>query len=253
MRKRQASSWRAITSVGATLVTVSLIGMVAIAMRPGVRDLLEDSLDEGGGAGWWSGDQPLPEAPPEVPPQAPPAGSADGAIWATAPGGTAPVGAGTLYRYRVDVEAATGLDAATVASVVDYALSHPRGWINDGLAFQRVDAGPVDMVVRLATPSTVDALCAPLQTNGQVSCRNGSNVVLNQLRWQTGVDAYADDIEGYRIVLVNHEVGHLLGHDHAPCPGPGLPAPIMMQVYYTGLEGCRPNIWPYAENGSYVG
>lgn len=239
--------------MGASLITVSLIGLVAISIRPTITDLLKSSRGEVED-GWWSdGSVPAPEVPPEAPPTEP--GTGESAGWAVAPGGTEPVGFGTLYRYRIEVETATGLDAAAVATVVDHALSHPRGWINDGVAFQRVgaDDGPVDMVIRLATPPTVDALCAPLETNGQVSCRNGSDVVLNLVRWETGVDAYAGNIEGYRIVLINHEVGHLLGHEHVTCPGPGRPAPVMMQVYYTGLEGCRPNLWPYTEDGSYIG
>ena len=112
------------------------------------------------------------------------------------------------------------------------------------------------MVVRLATPSTVDRLCAGagLKTNGEVSCRVGSQVVLNQRRWDNGVPAYDGDVASYRILVVNHEVGHRLGNSgHPPCPGAGLPQPVMMQVFYTGLQGCAKNIWPYAEDGTRIG
>jgi hypothetical protein len=174
--------------------------------------------------------------------------------WIVAPGGTEQVGSGQLYRYRVEVEPSTGLDAATVASFVDHVLADPRGWTNTPVAFQRVDSGTVQMVIRLATPATVDRLCAPLQTNGKVSCQNGSYVVLNLARWNEGVSAYAGDVNAYRTLVVNHEVGHRLGHSgHPPCPGPGLPQPVMMQVYYTGLQGCVRNVWPYAEDGTYIG
>ncbi|HEX5994147.1 MAG TPA: DUF3152 domain-containing protein [Jiangellales bacterium] len=233
------------------LVTFSLLTLVAIVARPVVADWLDDHRGEVGDE-WWDGSSAEQDGPPAD--SLPELGSAP---WIVASGGTEPVGSGTLYRYRVEVEQATGLDAGAVADVVDYALGHPRGWTNDGFAFQRVgpdDGEVVDMVVRVATPGTVDQLCAPLETNGQVSCRNGVDVVLNQVRWDAGVDAYAGDIERYRVVLVNHEVGHLIGHaEHVPCPGYGLPAPVMMQLFYTGLQGCVANIWPYADDGTFVG
>jgi hypothetical protein len=163
------------------------------------------------------------------------------------------MGSGTLYRYRVEVEPATGLDPAAVAEVVDSTLGGSRGWSNGGFSFQRVSSGDVNMIVRVATPATVDRLCAPLQTNGEVSCRNGNLVVLNQVRWNTGMAAYEGELANYRILLVNHEVGHRLGRGHVSCPAPGQPQPVMMQVYYTGMQGCEKNIWPYAEDGTLIG
>jgi hypothetical protein len=192
----------------------------------------------------------IPEiASPAGPPKQP-----EGDGWTVAPGSTERVGSGTLYRYRVEVEGATGLDATAVAQVVDYALDYPQGWTREPVAFQRVDSGDVNMVVRVAMPDTVDRMCAPMETNGEVSCRNGDDVVLNAARWKDGVTAYAGDLDRYRIVLVNHEVGHRIGHHgHPPCPGQGQPAPVMMQLYYTGLQGCVANIWPYAQDGTFIG
>jgi hypothetical protein len=186
------------------------------------------------------------------PAAAPPASAG----WNVAPGGTGVVGAGRMFRYRVEVEPATGADPAAFADMVDATLAGSRGWTRDSNAFQRVSSGTVEMVVRLATPSTVDRLCAAagLKTNGEVSCRVGSQVVLNQRRWDSGVPAYAGDLGSYRILLINHEVGHRLGHSgHPPCPGAGLPQPVMMQVFYTGLQGCAKNVWPYAEDGTRIG
>ena len=252
MGTRRSQGSRRVSALGAALVGLSLLAFVSMKASPVVADWLDHG--RGGADDEWrdgfGADQ-------DVPPPDPALAQSDGASWIVASGFTEPVGAGTLYRYRVEVESATGLDAAAVAEVVGYALGHPQGWTSEGFAFQRVgpdDGDPVDMVVRVATPGTVDQLCAPLQTNGETSCRNGVNVVLNQLRWQTGVDAYAGDIERYRIVLVNHEVGHLIGHaEHPTCPGPGRLAPVMMQLFYTGLQGCVANIWPYAEDGSFIG
>jgi hypothetical protein len=174
--------------------------------------------------------------------------------WLVASGGTGVVGPGSrgFIRYRVEVEPATGVSAASVASVVDSTLAGSRGWTNEGWSFQRVASGAVDMVVRVATQGTVDRLCNSV--GSQVSCRNGQYVVLHVNRWKQGVPDYAGDVASYRILVVNHEVGHRLGHaGHPKCPGPGMPEPVMMQVYFEGLAPCVKNVWPYAEDGTYIG
>ena len=128
--------------------------------------------------------------------------------------------------------------------IVDATLADSRSWIASGEhAFQRVDTDG-DVRVLLSTPSTTDKLCAPLQTRGEVSCRNGTLVVVNAKRWHRGIEAYGADVDGYRHYLINHEMGHALGFSHADCPGAGEVAPIMLQQSY-GLDACTPNPWPY--------
>lgn len=158
-------------------------------------------------------------------------------------GSTAPVSGPTVWTYRVEVEDGLAFDGAQFAAAVHATLSDPRGWAIDGHVFQRLDTDAVDFRVILATPALTDELCAPLQTNGRVSCRNGDMVVLNALRWAHGVEDYGGDLAAYREYLVNHEVGHRLGRNHVGCPGAGQPAPVMMQQTY-GVGVCTPNPWP---------
>ncbi len=73
--------------------------------------------------------------------------------------------------------------------------------------------------------------------------------MINGWRWAQGSETFGDaHIFGYRQMLLNHEVGHRLGHDHETCPADGALAPVMMQQTKTlTLDGrtCRINPWPY--------
>ncbi len=152
-------------------------------------------------------------------------------------------GDGTLLRYLVEVEEGLPGDPADFAAAVEQVLSDPRSWTHDGaLALQRVDEGPVDFRVTLASPETVDQQCAPLQTNGYVSCFSGERAMINQNRWVSGVPHFEGDLETYRTYVINHEVGHALGYGHVDCPAPGEPAPVMQQQTFS-LQGCEANGW----------
>ena len=175
---------------------------------------------------------PLPPIPEDGP----------GTFAVVAADGDEPEGGETI-SYTVELESGLPFRPRAVAAFVDATLVDSRGWVSEGdHVLGRVASDP-DVRVLLASPGTTDALCAPLDTRGQVSCRNGRLVVLNALRWADGTPDYAGDLPAYRRYLVNHEVGHALGHAHVTCPGPGEPAPVMMQQTY-GLEGCTPNAWP---------
>lgn len=145
--------------------------------------------------------------------------------------------------YTVEIERGLPFSPGSTAAIVDATLNDDRGWTAArGTTFRRVGAG-ADIRILVATPSTTDSLCAPLATRGRVSCRNGELIVLNARRWAFGVPHYRKLLADYRRYLVNHEVGHVLGEAHASCPGPGQPAPVMLQQTY-GLDGCSRNPWP---------
>ncbi|WP_299053254.1 DUF3152 domain-containing protein [uncultured Nocardioides sp.] len=145
--------------------------------------------------------------------------------------------------YTVEVEDGLPFDPVATGRRVERVLEHPRSWQTLlGQPLRRTTEVP-DFRVLVASPGTTDALCAPLQTMGQVSCRNGDLVVLNAVRWAEGIPDYAGALGQYRTYLVNHEVGHRLGQAHVECPAPGTPAPVMQQQTY-GLDGCTRNAWP---------
>jgi hypothetical protein len=146
--------------------------------------------------------------------------------------------------YRVEIEEGLSFNGAIVAAAIHKTLTDPRGWqALHPVSFERTDRADADLRVIVATPSFTDKLCLPLDTGGEVSCRVENRVVLNAKRWMYAVPAYAGKVDLYRSYLVNHEVGHALGHGHSTCTKPGTPAPVMMQQT-KGLAGCLPNAWP---------
>ena len=167
------------------------------------------------------------------------------------PEGGGPYGTGgPLRTYSVEITdgLASRQPLEEFTAFVDAALGDPdRGWTSTGsVRLQRVaDPRDADVRVLLASPSTVDTLCARagLRTGGIYSCWNGEYAALNSMRWFGGV-THVPDLQLYRTYLVNHEVGHGIGHGHRSCPGAGRLAPVMMQLTKS-TYGCVPNAWPH--------
>lgn len=151
--------------------------------------------------------------------------------------------AGGAVTYTVEVEVDLPFLPGRTAELIGRVLDDERGWSARGAApFVQVP-GKGDLRIVVASPATTDLLCAPLETLGRVSCRNGALVVINARRWAFGVTDYRGHLADYRRYVVNHEVGHALGEAHVECPGAGEPAPVMLQQTY-GLDGCARNPWP---------
>ncbi|GEB58735.1 hypothetical protein GCM10017674_48410 [Streptomyces gardneri] len=161
---------------------------------------------------------------------------------------------GSLRRYRVQVEDGIELSAHGAAAEIQQILAHPRSWAAHGRGRFQLVSQNADFVIRIATPDTADALCARqgLNTHGELNCETADGVVVNLKRWMLGSPTFAGEAAEYRHLIINHEVGHEIGiRQHMGCPGPGKPAPAMMQQI-KGLNGCRSNAFPYDEDGSYI-
>lgn len=160
------------------------------------------------------------------------------------PGEVPAPGQGTVTSVRIEVEQGLDIDGAKFADQVLATLNDPRSWGGDGSRTFSRTAGEASLTVTLASPATVDRLCAPLDTGGLWSCGVQGRAVLNHLRWVTGSPVYGDDMAAYREYLVNHEVGHVLGHRHSTCASSRSLAPVMVQQSGAPIA-CVPNGWPF--------
>ncbi len=150
-------------------------------------------------------------------------------------------------NYAVKIEPSLGLDPLCIKNLLFLILNNDTGWTNvTDKSFQLTSVEESDYVYIFASPEKTDELCAPIETNSIYSCRNEQNIVLNFFRWQNGAVDFKNDMETYRIYLINHETGHILGWGHVGCPKEGAIAPVMMQQS-KGTEGCIPYGWPAYE------
>ncbi|CAM5433489.1 DUF3152 domain-containing protein [Streptomyces narbonensis] len=175
--------------------------------------------------------------------------------FAAVPGFQKAPGKGRLVRYRIDIEKGIGLDPELFASAVHKTLNDERSWAGQGaMTFERISSGEPQFVITLASPGTTGDWCrkSGLDTTvDNVSCDSASTerVMINAFRWAQGSETFGPKaMYAYRQMLINHEVGHRLGHGHVSCATPGALAPVMQQQTKSlKVDGivCRPNPWVY--------
>lgn len=145
--------------------------------------------------------------------------------------------------YSVTTRGAITTSVAVFRRQAQQTYDDARGWRAGGTEFRRVPRGG-DLTLVLAAAGTLPSFSPSCST--MWSCRVGRFVVINQERWKHASPAWnaaGRALRDYRHMVVNHETGHWLGRGHVGCPGPGRPAPVMMQQS-KGLAGCRFNPWP---------
>ncbi|MET7319801.1 DUF3152 domain-containing protein [Streptomyces sp. NPDC005549] len=266
-RRGPARAVLAFVALGAVLLTAGAAVAYWREIRPPVTDDqvadVKDALDastrtpspsRSASASPSPKTSPSPSASPSPRTIAIPATGPGTFVTARADGST--VGTGSrVRRYKVLVEEGVDVRPSAAAAEISAVLADRRGWTRDGTdSFRLVSSGSYDFVVKIATPGTVDEICgaAGLLTRGEVNCSVGTDVVVNLKRWVLGSPEFDGPIHEYRALIVNHEVGHRIGHGHETCPGAGRPAPAMMQQI-KGLKGCVANAWPYDDDGAYLG
>jgi hypothetical protein len=162
----------------------------------------------------------------------------------------------TYVRYwfvTVDDDV-TDVNAQEVSRWIEAVLLDPKGWrksgyefiqinIEDGLWAREQPEGRKYVIhARVSTEDTIFSECG----FGNLSCADmAENVIFfNRNRWLHGSKQSNLDVESYRVYVILHEFGHLLGRKHHTCSKRvDDPCPVMYQQ--TISKGCcRPNPWP---------
>lgn len=181
---------------------------------------------------------------------------------------------GEVQWVSVAVEDGVEADAAVFKAYVISTLNANRGW-GSGHSVQFVPTdGVADYRIVLASPYTTAVLCpephltepagsfveaspTPSPTpspspsvgpspNASVdspwSCEQDGVIVISSYDWTAGFPAFGTDYAGSRTYILNHHLGHLLGHDDVECAGAR--ADIMVVQEAKLPEGCEANPWP---------
>ncbi|RYQ28879.1 DUF3152 domain-containing protein [Bifidobacterium pseudolongum] len=132
------------------------------------------------------------------------------------------------------------------ANTVYRALNDVRGWPRAGVVFAQGQSGQCDVTITLAEAKELPSFSAGCSE--EYSCRVGNDVIINKTRWDGAVQHWFDagaTLAQYRTMVINHEVGHALGHidNETPCGGNKQAAPLM-QEQSMFLKECSPNTWP---------
>lgn len=148
-----------------------------------------------------------------------------------------------VFTYTVKTDQSSS-SLATFSALANQTLNDPRGWAQLGVSFKEVPSGGQFNLI-LAAAHRVPSY-APGACSAEWSCRVGVSVIINEMRWNGATPAWnsaGGGLRDYRHMVVNHEVGHWLGHDHRSCSAPGAYAPLMLQQSID-LQGCKFNPWP---------
>lgn len=150
------------------------------------------------------------------------------------------------FTYEVISWGAISTDLESFAASAAETMADARGWAQAGITFERQASGG-DFSLVLSDAATLGTIAG---CSSDWSCRAGRYVIINEARWLGATTSWNNDggsLRDYQHMVINHEVGHFLGHGHPPasfvCTTSYTPAPIMLQQSID-LRGCAHNPWP---------
>jgi len=141
-----------------------------------------------------------------------------------------------ILRYKVSIDSNIKRSLKNFKKDIHYILSHKKSWkinfIQDDLKF--------DFEITLTSANKIKKAC---KFTG-LSCADTSHkkIYINNFRWIKGAKLSELSLKNYRIYLINHEVGHILGFSHAK-PIRNQKVPVMNQ-HTLGIYPGKPYMWP---------
>ncbi len=149
--------------------------------------------------------------------------------------------------YSLSSRGVVAIDLTEFGTTISKTLWDSRGWSRLGVSFRQVDSGG-DVTIFVVEQGQMGSFNSA-DCDNQPSCSDGKAIAINQSAWQSVPTELASaqiDSARYQSFLVNHEIGHYLGHGNRTCTNSGSVAPVMLPQS-SALDGCTFNAWPLAE------
>jgi hypothetical protein len=100
---------------------------------------------------------------------------------------------------------------------IHHTLTDPRGWSKYGYIFKRNPNAPGKILrIHLAKNKTISDLYGPQIDSLSAYVPGTHEIFINYDNWMGGSKS-SMQLDRYRTYVINHEVGHALGLDHAKC------------------------------------
>jgi len=139
-------------------------------------------------------------------------------------------------KYKVSIESNIKRNLKNFKSEINSILSHKKSW---KVKFLENNSG-FDFEIILASAKNIKSYC----NFSKLSCTDirQRKIYINNSRWLNGAKPSKLSLKNYRIYLINHEVGHILGLSHAT-PIKNRKVPVMNQ-HTLGIYPGNPWMWP---------
>ena len=150
-----------------------------------------------------------------------------------------------VITYYVEIDHDIPYSRQEFSDWIRVIVSNSKSWGAGKVFKETMNKRTAQILVRMTSPATIQREC----NMSDLSCSILSDnvILINWERWKNGSKESGLSTEFYRVYIILHEFGHLLGYNHVPIGtcNPDGTANVMTQQT-RGIGTCRPNPWSFS-------
>jgi predicted Zn-dependent protease len=149
-----------------------------------------------------------------------------------------------ILYYKIEFDNTLNLKRNLIINKIVEILNNKKGWYKLGYKFHYLETEEKksnNFIIKIVPQHFIEKECS---MKGLSCADTSKNIIyINFNRWKNGSSKSKLNVQDYRVYLINHEVGHILGRSHNKCGNPNTKVPVMVQQTL-GIQKCKPNPWP---------